>query len=116
MQQTAGLDLWNISQDNFESIASELKNAFSQVEDKPRYFDEWCKGLYLFKETGKVRILSDVHADRYEYEMLLPAIVEHLAENISNAPLCGEYYLANDETEPEYCEFEITANGQLIWK
>ncbi len=115
MQQTAGIHILGIPSDSFDNAAAEIQRFFAELEDKPLYFDEWCKGLYLYKERGEIRILSDVHADYYDYDILLCDLVEHLAANVPSAPMHGTYDLANDYEGPEFHDFEITAAGKVIW-
>lgn len=115
MQQTAGFYITNIPTNQFDTVVKEINRYFDQLESKPLYFEEWRTGLCLFKNQGGIRMLSDVHADYFEYEIILPGLIEHLAENVPNTPMNGDYNLSNDDFGDEYHKFEITTTGQLIW-
>ena len=116
MQQTAGFYIKNIPAEQFDAVIAEINRYFDEIENKPEYFDEWRMGLIPFKNQGAVRLLSDVRADYFEYEIILPGLMEHVAENIPGLVMEGNYNLYNDDTGDEYHEFAVKENGCVAWE
>ena len=107
----AGLLINDIPLEVSENVVSEIKKYFSQIENAPAYFDEWCSDLLLQNQT--IMIMSMVNVDYNVMKPILSGLAEHLTNNFPAVPMRGEYNLTGGPDGFEVQPFKVMPQESL---
>ena len=107
MQLCAGFEIKCHSKECFSAVVNSVNQYFENItnEGAPEYFEYWIKDLRVDEKRSTISVMSDVHAEPWDYEDILSGLIIAVAEENKGAELDGYYDLSDDEAGPDYHYF-----------
>lgn len=117
MQLCAGFEIKCHSKECFSAVVNSVNQYFENItnEGAPEYFEYWIKDLRVDEKRSTISVMSDVHAEPWDYEGILSGLIIAVAEENKGAELDGYYDLSDDEAGPDYHYFSAS-NGSVNWE
>lgn len=110
----AGLFIKDIPVNLFDNVVSEIRQYFSQVENAPKNFDEWCNDLCLYDSKDTLMVMSFAEVEHATMQTILSGLIERLFELFPDTPMNGEYNLSNSSCGMEVHPFGMETQGHQV--